>query len=71
MAAITAIEGKLPTVAEYHKYANQIAATAKDTFRYLNFDRLPDYVKSAKDVDLGADYKSALDKEVARLKAQQ
>ena len=68
LAAVAAIEGRLPTPAEYQKYASQIAATAKDTFRYLNFDQLPDYVKSGKDVDLGADYKEILAKEADRLK---
>ncbi len=33
LAAIVAIEGKLPTVAEYMKYADRIQATAADTFR--------------------------------------
>ena len=69
LAAVAAIEGKLPTVAQYHKYADQIAATAKDTFRYLNFDQLPDYVNSGKNVDLGADHKAIVDKEAQRLKA--
>lgn len=71
LAAITAIEGKLPTVAEYNKYAAQIQATAKDTFRYLNFDQLPDFVNATKNVELGGDYKTVLDKEVQRLKAQE
>jgi len=47
LAAVASIEGKLPTVEEYKKYADQIQATAQDTFRYLNFDQLPDYVKVA------------------------
>lgn len=47
LAAVVAIEGKLPTVDEYMKYSNQIQATAKDTFRYLNFNTLPDYVTKA------------------------
>lgn len=54
---------------EYHKYAAQIAATAKDTFRYLNFDRMPEYVGSAKDVQLGEEYKAAKAKEAAHLKS--
>ena len=33
LAAVVAIEGKLPTVPEYLKYAAQIQATASDTFR--------------------------------------
>lgn len=69
LAAVTAIEGKLPTVAEYNKYASQIAATAKDTFRYMNFDRMSEYVATAKNVDLGEDYKTAKAKEAERLKS--
>ncbi len=68
LAAVTAIEGKLPTVAEYMKYSDRIHATAKDTFRYLNFDRLPDFVSKADKVDLGADYPTLLAKEIERLK---
>jgi aconitate hydratase 2/2-methylisocitrate dehydratase len=33
LAAVASIEGKLPTVSEYFKYAEKIQATAKDTFR--------------------------------------
>lgn len=70
VAAVAAIEGKLPSVEQYMKYADRIQATASDTFRYMNFDKLPEYVELAKDVDLGPEYKTALEKEVARLKAQ-
>ena len=69
LAAVSAIEGKLPTVEEYHKYANQIAATAKDTFRYMNFDRMEHYVDATKDVELGEEYRLAKEKEAARLKS--
>jgi aconitate hydratase 2/2-methylisocitrate dehydratase len=70
LAAITAIEGKLPTVEGYHKYAAKIAETAKDTFRYMNFDRLGEYAEKSKAADMGADYKGALAKEIERLKKQ-
>lgn len=70
LAAVTAIEGKLPTVDEYMKYSEKIQATSADTFRYLNFDRLDDYAKKAGQVQLGGDYQTALDKELARLKTQ-
>ena len=96
LAAVVAIEGKLPTVAEYMKYAEKIQATASDTFRCkfvkynnliyhgfiqciiivlytpnidLNFDKLPDFVAKGSKVDLGAEYKTQLQKEVDRLKA--
>ena len=70
LAAVAAIEGKLPTVAEYMKYADQIQKTAKDTFRYLNFDKLEDYQKAADTVHMGEEYKSAVQKEVDRLHAR-
>ena len=69
LAAVTAIEGKLPSVAEYLKYAAKIQTTAKDTFRYLNFDHIPDFVAKGKGADLGTDYTTIVQKEVARLKA--
>ena len=70
LAAITAIEGKLPTVAQYMGYAQKIQASAADTFRYMNFDRLPDYVAKGNTAQLGDQYQGALDKELARLKKQ-
>jgi len=70
LASVCAIEGKIPDKDTYLKYANQIQATAKDTFRYLNFDKMPKYVEQSKSASMGSDYKSALEKEVARLKNQ-
>lgn len=69
LAAVAAIEGKLPSVEEYKKYADRIQATAKDTFRYMNFDKLDEYREATTNVDLGSEYKSTLEKEVARLKS--
>jgi aconitate hydratase 2 / 2-methylisocitrate dehydratase len=40
LAAVASIEGQLPTVDQYLKYAKEIDATAKDTFRYMNFDKM-------------------------------
>lgn len=37
LAAVAAIEGKLPSVPEYLQYAAKIQATASDTFRCKNF----------------------------------
>jgi aconitate hydratase 2/2-methylisocitrate dehydratase len=67
LAAVAAIEGKLPTPAEYLKYASAIHATAKDTFRYLNFDKLPKYADAGATADLGSDFKSTMQKESERL----
>lgn len=70
LAAITAIEGELPTPAKYQEYAATIAKTKVDTFRYLNFDRLGEYVEKGKTAELGSEYKTILDKELERLRAQ-
>lgn len=69
LAAVASIEGKLPTVAQYMKYADKIQVSAKDTFRYLNFDQMSDYVAAGKNADLGPEYKTILQKEVDKLKA--
>merc|ERR1711935_1248850 len=52
LAAVASILGKLPTVEEYKGYMDQVDATAADTYRYLNFDQLPDFVKSADSVEI-------------------
>jgi aconitate hydratase 2/2-methylisocitrate dehydratase len=43
LAAVSAIMGKLPTPAEYLTYASALAKDRDDTYRYLNFNELPDY----------------------------
>jgi len=43
LAAVCSILGKIPTFDEYMHYASQINATAEDTYRYLNFDRMDSY----------------------------
>lgn len=70
LAAITAIEGALPSVEKYQEYAAKINESKEDTFRYLNFDRLGEYVEKGKTADMGAEYKTVLDKEIERLRAQ-
>ncbi|WP_261833942.1 bifunctional aconitate hydratase 2/2-methylisocitrate dehydratase [Vibrio ishigakensis] len=50
LAAVGAILGRIPTKEEYLEYASQIDATAADTYRYLNFHRMQDYVKKADEV---------------------
>jgi aconitate hydratase 2/2-methylisocitrate dehydratase len=62
LAAIASIEGKLPTVEEYLKYMDQVNATAADTYRYLNFDELPDFVKSANSVEVSEEMRAAAHK---------
>jgi aconitate hydratase 2/2-methylisocitrate dehydratase len=43
LAAVCSLLGKIPTVDEYMNYAGQINASAEDTYRYLNFDRMDSY----------------------------
>lgn len=62
LAAIAAIEGKLPTVEVYQEYMKQVNATAADTYRYLNFDELPDFVSSADSVEISSEMKEAAQK---------
>lgn len=62
LAAIASIEGKLPTVEEYMSYMSEINATAADTYRYLNFDELPDFVEKASTVAMSDEFKAAASK---------
>jgi aconitate hydratase 2/2-methylisocitrate dehydratase len=52
LTAVSAILGKLPTPAEYFEYAGKIDATAADTYRYLNFDKMKSYTEKADKVIL-------------------
>lgn len=47
LAAVGALLGRIPTLEEYLYYAQEIDATAADTYRYLNFDKMPQYTKKA------------------------
>lgn len=49
LAAVGAILGKLPTPAEYMEYAKNIDAMADDIYRYLNFDQISEFQKSAEE----------------------
>ena len=48
LAAIASVLGKLPSPEEYQQYAEKIDTMAPDIYRYLNFDRMPEFVASAK-----------------------
>ena len=50
LAAVAALEGKLPTVEEYMNYAQKIDSMAGDIYRYLNFDQMENYVEKASSV---------------------
>ncbi len=47
LAAVASIMGKLPTVEEYMEYAVKIDSMAPEIYRYMNFDRMPEFVESA------------------------
>lgn len=47
LSAVGAILGHIPTVDEYLEYARQIDASASDTYRYLNFDKMKQYTDKA------------------------
>jgi aconitate hydratase 2/2-methylisocitrate dehydratase len=47
LAAVCSILGKIPTFDEYMHYADQISATAEDTYRYLNFNKMDSYQHKA------------------------
>ncbi|WP_439437272.1 bifunctional aconitate hydratase 2/2-methylisocitrate dehydratase [Salinivibrio costicola] len=50
LSAVGAILGRIPTQKEYLEYAEQINATASDTYRYLNFHQMDAYTNIANDV---------------------
>jgi aconitate hydratase 2/2-methylisocitrate dehydratase len=62
LAAVSSIMGKLPTPEEYLQYMSQVDGSAADTYRYLNFDELPDFVSSADSVEISEEMKSAAHK---------
>ncbi|BFO33916.1 MULTISPECIES: bifunctional aconitate hydratase 2/2-methylisocitrate dehydratase [Klebsiella] len=43
LSAVAAMIGKMPTVEQYFWHMDKIKATRDDIYRYLNFDRLPEY----------------------------
>jgi len=47
LAAVCSILGRIPSVQEYMEYAAEIDAKAEDTYRYLNFDQLPQFIDKA------------------------
>jgi len=47
LAAVIAIVGKIPSVAEYMKYSADLDTMAADVYRYLSFDKIDRYTKAA------------------------
>merc|ERR1712060_685301 len=74
LAAVSAMHGRLPTPAEYLDLSKSLDATAADTYRYLNFNELDEYIAPAAEVELGdAAYEGlgpAMAEELKRLNKQ-
>ncbi|MFV8816835.1 bifunctional aconitate hydratase 2/2-methylisocitrate dehydratase [Haliea sp. E17] len=49
LAAVGAIVGKLPTPAEYMEYAKNLDAMSSEIYRYMNFDQIVEFQKSAEE----------------------
>ena len=47
LAAVAAVTGKLPTPQEYLSYTKDLNSMASDIYRYLNFNEIEEYQKSA------------------------
>ena len=47
LAAVASILGKLPTVEEYMSYASDLDTMSEEIYRYLNFNEIEDFRKSA------------------------
>lgn len=62
LAAVASIEGKLPDVETYLKYMKTTETTAEDTYRYLNFDQLPEFTDIAAKVEISDDMREAAKK---------
>ena len=52
LAAVCALMGKIPTVAEYMAQVEVVNAKAKDIYRYMNFDQIPAFRDVADTVEV-------------------
>jgi aconitate hydratase 2/2-methylisocitrate dehydratase len=49
LASVGGILGRLPTAEEYQEYASKIDSMAGDIYRYMNFDQIESFQKSAEE----------------------
>ena len=49
LASVGGILGRLPTPAEYMEYASKIDSMASEVYRYMNFDQIESFQKSAEE----------------------
>jgi aconitate hydratase 2/2-methylisocitrate dehydratase len=47
LAAVAALMGKLPTVAEYMEQVKTLEAKSADVYRYMNFDQIAEFKEVA------------------------
>ncbi|MDP2810754.1 MAG: hypothetical protein Q8O34_11455 [Rhodocyclaceae bacterium] len=47
LAAVTALMGGIPTVAEYMEQVKSLEAKAADVYRYMNFDQIAEFKEVA------------------------
>jgi aconitate hydratase 2/2-methylisocitrate dehydratase len=47
LAAVTALMGKIPTMAEYLEQVKVVNAKAADVYRYMNFDQIEEFKEVA------------------------
>lgn len=59
LAAVASIEGELPSVDKYMEYMAKVDSTASDTYRYLNFDELPEFVDASDKVEISDEMREA------------
>ncbi len=52
LAAVTALMGKIPTVAEYMDQVKQLEAKAADVYRYMSFDKIKEFSEIADTVTI-------------------
>ncbi|WP_299235833.1 bifunctional aconitate hydratase 2/2-methylisocitrate dehydratase [uncultured Halomonas sp.] len=50
LAAVAAVEGRLPSVDEYRRYMSEFDAMAGEIYRYMNFHEIEEYQNAASDV---------------------
>jgi aconitate hydratase 2/2-methylisocitrate dehydratase len=50
LAAVAAVEGRLPSVEEYQRYMGEFDAMASEIYRYMNFHEIEEYQKIASNV---------------------
>ena len=47
LAAVCALMGKIPTVAEYQAQVKNLSSKAGEVYKYMNFDQIPEFVEMA------------------------